>query len=1399
MNLVQPDYVRDLYVLQPGVISVRLIIIATCPPNPGLSQSYYEIDFTKINSQPSDWHLADYSNVTYNTRGNTGAEFSFLEQHDAPTMGTNFYFLFGRVEFVVQAAPGSGIVSSMILFSDDLDEIDWEFRGSYDTIVQTNWFGRGIYGDYSHWTAPTVSTAFSAFHTYALDWSPTELVWSIDGKPVRSLKASDCKGGAGTPQQYPTGPMKVSLGLWDPGDPDNYNSWGGGKTPIPPPAGGYSMYVKSVKIWNTFPAQQYTYTDKAGNWGSIKATNQTLPSSSPVPSSTSAASFKPSSQSSKSSTASTAQISSSTKSLGEIPQSPTSSMSNIQASPNSMILHRKDLIVVPTSIAASSFSTMTTVIGGKTIITAVPCPSSTYATPITALLATKATASTISPLTKATFAATLPSAIPLQSSTAITPISSMTTKATSSVSASITNTVSAISSFTGKAAPPVSPSTTNQASPASYPLNEAASHVSSTAAKATSPVSASTTNIASLARSPTIKAASLVTSSKPKASSPARFPITRDTSRAVSVMGKATSPGRVSNTSAPSPVNPLVSSLATKVTPIPSSPITKATASSISSVGHNSMAPIAISKPSMTASALLGNPHKFLSTVVEPRPCSKCQSGSTVKPTGVLASAPTNTLPSTTKSRQSAQSSVLPATAPKSFAAITEYSTKTLSTVCSTFSSSGKLLTSSSYMTMVMPTSVHSAPTTTVTDHTAKTVSTKYSTMVSAGKTTTSLSYVTSTVPASTRYGPLIAVTDYTTKAISCTKCGTYSLAGKTVTSSSMTTVLPTSTRIGILSTITDYIKETISTDCRIWTSAGKTFSSSSFVTTVLPTSTRTTVAAFSTSPVPPNSLTEWTMKTLSTSSSTFSSAGAVYTSSIPVTHVVPAPFTKLATQSVTLTGSTFTPAGVARTSAPPIDSVAPVSYTETKWSTTTVSQSGSVYTSAGQTLTSASIMTMAVQVTLSPSPSSPFLPAEKAVSQALAISLPVNAVSSPIFAAAAAATSPAPIFSAFSTATWTVTSGHTYSQTITSTLYTTTTPYSTTTEGISMPSGLIATGSLINYSNSTNTGVAAASATPTVPFAGSVGRLTDQMTISYDSVLSSPPIKFFIGPNRKLYTVHSALIAYHSKPLNVLVNGEMKEAKEGCTPLEEVDEQTFVRFTQYAYTGDYVTADPEILLDSSAIATTDSAQNEAPPDLNRPDVVAEWVPAEDEPEEPPEIHAAFDELGWGSSQISEKDKKEKGHMQLEWAGVKSKKSKLWTSFRLKEYGIFKPASHVRKNREACEDYTVVFLCHARLYAFADKYDIEHLKRLSLGKLHQTLVTFTPYEERIDDIVELLHYSYSNTPDRPDSKDDLRQLIIHYAACVVEYLSRNAKFQLLLEEHGSLAKDLLMQMLDRLD
>lgn len=78
-----------------------------------------------------------------------GAEFTVSKSGDHPTIQSNWYLLFGRVSFFLKAAPGTGIVSSAILQSDDLDEIDWEWLGgaNYDGKVQSNYFGKGKFSD----------------------------------------------------------------------------------------------------------------------------------------------------------------------------------------------------------------------------------------------------------------------------------------------------------------------------------------------------------------------------------------------------------------------------------------------------------------------------------------------------------------------------------------------------------------------------------------------------------------------------------------------------------------------------------------------------------------------------------------------------------------------------------------------------------------------------------------------------------------------------------------------------------------------------------------------------------------------------------------------------------------------------------------------------------------------------------------------------------------------------------------------------------------------------------------------------------------------------------------------------------------------------------------------------
>jgi hypothetical protein len=321
------------------------------------------------------------------------------------------------------------------------------------------------------------------------------------------------------------------------------------------------------------------------------------------------------------------------------------------------------------------------------------------------------------------------------------------------------------------------------------------------------------------------------------------------------------------------------------------------------------------------------------------------------------------------------------------------------------------------------------------------------------------------------------------------------------------------------------------------------------------------------------------------------------------------------------------------------------------------------------------------------------------------------------------------------------------------------------------------------------------------------------------NSIISSPAFKFLVGADKRLFTVHAGLVAHLSKPLAVLINGPMSEAQEGCAWLEDVDEHTFVRFSQYAYTGDYRPADPDILLDSNSIAATYSTLGNFMHGQNNPEPVAAS-------EEIVTIRTGLDEeyissepskscvSPWGISS-SKKDKKKclKYNYQdelkeeacprclgrKEYTALESKKSKLWDKFKSRVYITSRPDFKPRRNQESCEDYTGVFLCHARLYVFAEMYDIHRLRELSLHNLQRTLTEFTLYSQRLEDIIDLMQYTYLNTAEWPESIDPLRSLVIHYAACVVEDLAQSTQFRRLMEEMGQLARDLMGQLLKRLD
>ncbi len=207
---------------------------------------------------------ATAGSVTY---GDNGAEFTINQRFDSPTVQSNFYIFFGQVEVIMQAATGTGIISSMVLESDDLDEVDWEFMGGNDSYVETNYFGKGNTTSYTRAIYYPVSAVSQDFHNYTLDWSAEKIDWYVDGTIVRTLEYADADGG----HDFPQTPMNLRLGIWAGGDPSEPNGtieWAGGKTDFS--KAPFTMTVKSVRVSDASRGTAYKYGDTSGSWQSIQ-------------------------------------------------------------------------------------------------------------------------------------------------------------------------------------------------------------------------------------------------------------------------------------------------------------------------------------------------------------------------------------------------------------------------------------------------------------------------------------------------------------------------------------------------------------------------------------------------------------------------------------------------------------------------------------------------------------------------------------------------------------------------------------------------------------------------------------------------------------------------------------------------------------------------------------------------------------------------------------------------------------------------------------------------------------------------------------------------------------------------------------------------------------------------
>lgn len=115
---------------------------------------------------------------------------------------------YGRIEARIKVTRGKGIWPAFWMLGDSITSVGWPACGEIDIMEHLGHDPGRVYGTlhgpgYSGGAGLTSSTVLAngaslsdAYHVYAVDWTPTGFVWSLDGVPYFERKSTQIPAGA---------------------------------------------------------------------------------------------------------------------------------------------------------------------------------------------------------------------------------------------------------------------------------------------------------------------------------------------------------------------------------------------------------------------------------------------------------------------------------------------------------------------------------------------------------------------------------------------------------------------------------------------------------------------------------------------------------------------------------------------------------------------------------------------------------------------------------------------------------------------------------------------------------------------------------------------------------------------------------------------------------------------------------------------------------------------------------------------------------------------------------------------------------------------------------------------------------------------------------------------------
>jgi beta-glucanase (GH16 family) len=142
---------------------------------------------------------------------------------------------YGHFEARIKMSRGQGIWPAFWLLGDNIGSVGWPQCGEIDvmenigrepTTVHGTIHGPGYSGAEGIGAAYDNGNFFDDFHVFAIDWSPNQIVWSVDGNTYQTRTPADLGGDQWVFDHNFFLILNLAVGGYWPGDPD-------GSTPFP--------------------------------------------------------------------------------------------------------------------------------------------------------------------------------------------------------------------------------------------------------------------------------------------------------------------------------------------------------------------------------------------------------------------------------------------------------------------------------------------------------------------------------------------------------------------------------------------------------------------------------------------------------------------------------------------------------------------------------------------------------------------------------------------------------------------------------------------------------------------------------------------------------------------------------------------------------------------------------------------------------------------------------------------------------------------------------------------------------------------------------------------------------------------------------------------------------------